>query len=206
MEFTVRKINHQWRSKYRYGGNTVNYLSIRNGISASEDSTSTGGTRADGTESETPSTEQVDLTNYYTKTETDTKLNNYLPKSGGTMTGHLLLGGGTDTAFKKVETIRNVNNVPNGAAFYTNSDGTAAFFHKTYSSTALAGAVNDAILRFDHNGLFFAKGATSRTSATDFKEVMTEEKVYTKEEVNNLLASFQNQINALSQRIAELGG
>ena len=128
----------------------------------------------------------------------DTVKGAYLPLSGGTLTGHLALGNGNTTNFLKVETIRKVNNVPNGAAFYTNSDGTAAFFHKTYQTTGLTGAVNDAILKFDHNGLFFAKGATNRTSATEFHEVLTDAlayrktEVYTKEETNALLHNHDN--------------
>ena len=103
----------------------------------------------------------------------------YLPLSGGVLTGHIQLGDGNTTAFKKVETVRNVNNIPNGAAFYMNSDGTASFFHKTYATTGLTSAVNDAILKFNNEGLYFAKGETNRTSATDFKEVLTEGNVKT---------------------------
>ena len=116
---------------------------------------------------------------YQTSLEVDRKLNSYVAKSGDTMSGNLTLGSGTETAYKKVEAIRNVNDVPNGAAFYTNSDGTASFFHKTYASTALTSPVNDAILKFDYNGLYFAKGANSRTNATDFKQVITDEKAIT---------------------------
>lgn len=127
----------------------------------------------------------------------------YLPLSGGTLTGHLVLGDGNTTAFKKVEAIRQVNNIPNGAAFYVNSDGTASFFHKTYGSTALAGAVNDAILRFNNEGLYFAKGATNRTSATDYKEVLTEETAYKKSEVYNkteidaMIGNINNILNSI---------
>lgn len=120
-----------------------------------------------------------------------------LALSGGTLKGHLQLGDGNETAFKKVEAIRNIDGTPNGAAFYVNSDGTAAFFHKTYSSTALAGPVNDAILRFDHNGLSFAKGADSRTSATEYKKVMTEEDTYSKAEIDAMLGTINNALAAL---------
>lgn len=116
-----------------------------------------------------------DLSNYYTKAETDNNLKKYLPLSGGTLTGHLMLGNGNDTTFKKVETVRKVNNVAYGAAFYTNADGTASFFHKNYSSTNLSGAVNDAILSFDNKGLRFAKSENNRVTATEYHNVLTDE-------------------------------
>lgn len=96
----------------------------------------------------------------------------YLPLSGGTLTGHLTLGGTSETSFKKVEAIRNTNGQANGAAFYVNSDGTAAFFHKAYNGQS---ATNDAILKFDATGLSFAKGGARGTAATDFKRVLTED-------------------------------
>lgn len=106
----------------------------------------------------------------------------YLPLSGGTLSGHIQLGDGNTTAFKKFEAVRNINNVPNGAAFYVNSDGTASFFHKTYGTTGLTGAINDAILKFNNEGLYFANGETSRTTATEFNKVLTENNIKT---INN---------------------
>lgn len=107
---------------------------------------------------------------------TDAPLKKYLPLSGGTMSGHILLGGTGETAFKKVEAVRKTGDVANGAAFYVNSDGTAAFFHKAYSG---ASATNDAILRFDATGLSFAKGGTRGTNATEYHNVLTDDSLKT---------------------------
>ena len=130
-----------------------------------------------------------DLTNdvgYISSTDADKK---YLQLSGGTLSGHIQVGDGNTVSFKKFEAVRQVNSVPNGAAFYVNSDGTASFFHKTYATTGLTNAVNDAILKFNNEGLYFAKGETNRTSATDYKEVLTEETAYKKTESDNKYAT-----------------
>lgn len=98
----------------------------------------------------------------------------FLPLSGGTLNGNVFLGKGDVTTATQLTSIRNVNDMANGGAFYVNSDGTAAFFHKTYGTTSLTQAVNDAILKFNHQGLYFAQGATNRTTASDFKKVLLE--------------------------------
>lgn len=99
----------------------------------------------------------------------------FLPLTGGTLSGNLTLGDSTTTSYKKVESIRNTNDTVNGAAFYVNSDGTAAFFHKKYNG---ASATNDAILKFNAtNGLQFA--ANPNGTATEFKDVLVDGKVKT---------------------------
>lgn len=98
----------------------------------------------------------------------------YLPLSGGTLTGHLTLGGTGETAFKKVEAIRNTNGQINGAAFYVNSDGTACFFHKSYPN-----ATNDAILKFDSTSLKFAKSGARGITATEYHDVLLDNNVKT---------------------------
>lgn len=98
----------------------------------------------------------------------------YLPLTGGTLTGHLTLGGTGETAFKKVEAIRNTNGQINGAAFYVNSDGTACFFHKSYPN-----ATNDAILKFDSTSLKFAKSGARGTTATEYHDILLDNNVKT---------------------------
>lgn len=98
----------------------------------------------------------------------------YLPLTGGTLTGHLTLGGTGETAFKKVESIRSTNGQINGAAFYVNSDGTACFFHKSYPN-----ATNDAILKFDSTSLKFAKSGARGTTATEYHDVLLDNNVKT---------------------------
>lgn len=93
----------------------------------------------------------------------------YLPLSGGNLTGNLTLGSTTETSYKKFEAIRNTSGETNGAAFYVNSDGTAAFYHKSYNGSS---ATNDAILKFDTNGLQYAKSGSRTTTATVFKNVL----------------------------------
>ena len=95
----------------------------------------------------------------------------YLPLSGGNLTGNLTIGSTTETAYKKFEAIRNTSGETNGAAFYVNSDGTAAFYHKSYNGSS---ATNDAILKFDSNGLQYAKSGSRTATASVFKNVLVE--------------------------------
>lgn len=119
---------------------------------------------------------------------------NYLPLTGGTLTGHLTLGSTAETAFKKVEAIRNSNSQANGAAFYVNSDGTAAFFHKAYNG---ASATNDAILKFDSTGLQFAKGGSRGTSASVYYDVMTSENTYDKTYIDDTIGNIEELLSRI---------
>lgn len=116
---------------------------------------------------------------------------NYLPLSGGTLTGHLTLGTTAETAFKKVETIRKTSNGTNGAAFYCNSDGSAAFFHKTYNGTS---ATNDAIIKFDATQLKYVSNGQRGVNATTEYDIMTSKNTYTKAEVDALIQALRNEL------------
>lgn len=115
---------------------------------------------------------------------------NYLPLSGGVLTGHLTLGGTGETAFKKVETIRKTSNGTNGAAFYCNSDSTAAFFHKAYNGTS---ATNDAIVKFDATQLKYVSNGQRGVNATQEYDIMTSKNTYTKEEVDRLIQALREE-------------
>lgn len=116
---------------------------------------------------------------------------NFLPLTGGTMSGHLTLGDASTTTYKKVEAMRNVDGTVQGAAFYVNSDGTSGFFHKKYTGTS---AVNDAILKFDSAGMKFA--AKENGNATDFKKVLTEDDLTAYASQNWTVSNFVRKADA----------
>lgn len=135
------------------------------------------------------------MNNYYTKTQVDNQFVNKSSTGTEKMMAHFQLGDQTTTAFKQFATWRKCDtNVTgskvNSASFYVNSDGTAAFFHKTMTDAG-ASAVADAILKFYYGGLYFAAGKDGRTTASDFKKVLVEGDVYSNTEIDNKLGDIE---------------
>lgn len=106
---------------------------------------------------------------------------NYLPLSGGTLTGKIQIGDYTSNIANAILHIRNVASPitgakVNGACYSVNSDGTASLQHKTYNDSG-GGAKNAAVLRMSNQGLQFAVNTGSTASPTEdmYKEIATQE-------------------------------
>lgn len=119
------------------------------------------------------------------------------------------------------KTERFLMNIPYAAAaFGVKDDGTAAFSHKQYTTYnkdtgAYTGAKNTAILQFAGPvGLRYAKNTGSTNDVTEamYKYVGVIDspdefqRVYSAKQVDDLLAGYQAQIDALKQAIMDLGG
>lgn len=172
-------------------------------------------------------TSEIDLSGYLTKEDAEKK---YVKKSENTnssittgSTGSMSNFGDNGQAYLAVRQkgAKFIINAPYaGASFGVKDDGTTAFSHKTYQTFnkdtgAYTGAKNTAVLQFaGPTGLRYAKNTGSGNDVTDdmYKYVGVidspdeRQKVYSASQVDSLLKSLTDKIDALENRIKELEG
>lgn len=114
-------------------------------------SVSKNGTSITFTKGATFLTSHQSLSNYYTKSETDSKLNGYLPLSGGTMQanarithgdGNLYIGNTDNSNWLAVQNICSQNSIGDGK-WSIRVDGTASFQSIKFSSNRLIAQVSN---------------------------------------------------------------
>lgn len=105
---------------------------------------------------------------------------NYLPLSGGTLSGKIQIGDATSNIANAILHIRKVTSsvtgkLVNGACYSVNGDGTASLQHKTYNDDG-SGAKNSAVLRLSNQGIQFAinTGAGSTPTEDMYHELATQ--------------------------------
>lgn len=105
---------------------------------------------------------------------------NYLPLSGGTLSGKIQIGDVTSNIANAILHIRKVTSsvtgkLVNGACYSVNGDGTASLQHKTYNDDG-SGAKNSAVLRLSNQGIQFAinTGAGSTPTEDMYHELATQ--------------------------------
>lgn len=121
---------------------------------------------------------------------------NYLPLTGGTLTGKLVVGDKVNNNIPNAYTHnRKVGDKWVGMAFAIGSDSASSIQHKVYG-TDFTSARNDAVLSFDYeNGLRFGRAASGNVGENDYKKIMTEEDAYSKIEVDTALNGKQDKLN-----------
>ena len=104
----------------------------------------------------------------------------YLPLSGGTLSGKIQIGDATSNIANAILHIRKVTSsvtgkLVNGACYSVNGDGTASLQHKTYNDDG-SGAKNSAVLRLSNQGIQFAinTGAGSTPTEDMYHELATQ--------------------------------
>lgn len=129
-------------------------------------------------------------------TKISSELNNYVKYTNTnkdvSIAGHLVVGTYGVDSYKQITSMRGQN----GASFYVNSDGTAAFFHKAYSSQS--SAVNDAVLKFDATTFQIAQGGSRGVSATQFYDVITTKNISQYAQSSPIVTMTQAEYDALS--------
>lgn len=126
---------------------------------------------------------------------------NYLPLTGGTLTGRIQIGNADNNSITNAFLHqRFANNTWNGACFAINGDGTASFQHKIYGDR-FTSARNDAILRFSYNGLQFGKAASGNVAESDYKNVVLEPDL---DPLKTRLTNIETQLNGLDEVLNNL--